>query len=253
MFCTAEERRLLEGRRRLDEIIKQCFQTVNTLIYDTPDTDGEREIDSGNHPYYMSGALLPDASAEGNPFTAGSADDVGRDPINPRLLLIEPSFSLYEPIFPEDPAPLPPIPHKLESTAGSLDEYQEEAHRIRSDNEPFRVCQVQNRLTSPHSNWGSSNLLMPSGSPLRDSSGKIDSECDESIEGNPRQSSDQAQPGSSRRVTPVPAPQPWRRLGIRNPFGDDLPRTPTKRTHPDRHQAISTPRAKGITHNPPQP
>ncbi|KAI0539244.1 hypothetical protein GGR58DRAFT_500311 [Xylaria digitata] len=262
MSCTPDERRLIEGRRRLDEIVSQCFETLDTLVFDTPDWplgfdfNGRRHIDSRNPDEEMSGALMIDSSINENPFGAELADGVGKDLADPRLSIIELGFLSHEPREPKNITPLPAIHDKLQRANRSPDGKQKEnpgLRQIESGSQQLRAAQNQKRSTSPHFDRISPNPLTPPGPSSWDSSGETNGECNQYVENSARPSSHQLQLSHSRRVTPVPAPQPWRLLGIRNPFGDGLPRTPTKRGQPRHSRATGTIQTEDTASSPPKP
>ncbi|KAI1757080.1 hypothetical protein F4782DRAFT_525847 [Xylaria castorea] len=61
------------------------------------------------------------------------------------------------------------------------------------------------------------------------------------VENGAQPSSPQVRPSSSRRETPIPAPQPWTGLGIQNPFADHLSHNPTNRGQPRCFETASAP------------
>ncbi|KAF2968759.1 hypothetical protein GQX73_g4820 [Xylaria multiplex] len=235
--CTPQERRLIEGRRRLDEIVSQCFKALDSLVCDTLDWpfdfdfNGRRHMDSRNPGKEMSGALMIDSSIDENSFGAKPGYGVGKDPINPCPSIVEPGFSSHEPGEPKILTTLPAIHHKLQGANQSPNDDQKinpDLRQIESGNQQLRAAQDRNRSASSHFDRNSPNPLAPSGSSSWNASGETNGEYNQYVENSARPSPHQLQLSHSRRVTPVPAPQPWRVLGILSPFGDGLPPTPTK-------------------------
>ncbi|KAI0874113.1 hypothetical protein GGS24DRAFT_357075 [Hypoxylon argillaceum] len=117
---------------------------------------------------------------------------------------------------------------------------------------PFVLESVEDWSTAPspsdHRSTGISTLSSLSNSPDKMSSGG-----ETSVQYNPQTPSYQAQPNSSQRETPVPPLEPWVQLGIPNPFGVGIPRTPTVQSQSRPLDTPGTPRMEEKMSSPSNP
>ncbi|KAI0433682.1 hypothetical protein F5Y09DRAFT_338500 [Xylaria sp. FL1042] len=225
---TSEKRRLIEGRRRLDDIVGQGFDALDSLVFDLPDSPlsrYRRRRADNESPYYMSGALVVSspAQAKSNTFAAGLADEVREDLVYPRPPFIELSVSSHGPAGHDSVTPCYYPHHNLKDMNGCHNKDQREKSslsQIELDKHQSQVDQNQNRPTPELSN-SYSRIWVPSGF-LKGFLGQVRGKCNDSVQ-NSAQTSPQVQPSSSRRETPIPAPQPWKELGIMDPFRDETP------------------------------
>ncbi|KAI8948935.1 hypothetical protein F4801DRAFT_580973 [Xylaria longipes] len=237
--------RWTEARRRLDEIIEDSFKNLDALVYDTPNPPlGLRKkthVDSGN-PYYMFGALLTESSpsqVKGSSSATKSTGDMKMDSMDRRPLSSSPPE-----LMPSSDPVSKPVCHCSLKTTNNITEKHEEGNaglnQSGSGNKQIRAGQNQSQSTPSPLGCHSRGISIPSSSSSLNSSGKNNREDGEPVQNGARPSSRQIRLSSSRRETPIPAPQPWTRLGIPNPFDDHLPQTPTNRDQPRCLEAAST-------------
>lgn len=237
------KQQLVKSQRRLDDVVRQGFSALDDCVYDTPDQPlGLRKKGHVHreNPYYMSGALLTDPSlgqAEGSSYVVGSVKGAKRDPIASRPPLSTPSISSHKLMQPSELAP-PAFYRKQKTLSGSVNDssteksglYQVEpySHQLRVTHDPD-----QSTPSRPH------RVPALSGSLWNSSDGIIGEDRGSSQNGSQTFSHEVQPSRSRRRETPVPAPQPWRGLGMENPFSSDPFRTPIKQSWPHRLQALS--------------
>ncbi|KAI1425397.1 hypothetical protein F5Y12DRAFT_373894 [Xylaria sp. FL1777] len=254
---TPEERRLIESRRRLDRIVGQGFKRFDACVYGSPDPPVRhymREHGGSESLHYMSGALVDSAPihTNSNPLSAGSANGMREDLANSRPLLIEQNASSYKPREHEDlTSRFSSLELKgINMSRNQVQQENSSLNQVESDNQQFQAVQNRNRATSA-SHHDSSRLWIPSDSPCN-SSCKTGGKCNKSVQNSPRLLH-QVRQSRSWRQTPIPAPQPWRKLGILDPFRDDLSSTPINKS-PSRRPWTASPSQKiKITSNPPKP
>ncbi|KAI0457650.1 hypothetical protein F5B21DRAFT_520702 [Xylaria acuta] len=218
-------------QRRLDEMIKEHFKNIDALVYDTPNLPlrlrKKKHVDNGD-PCYMSGALSTDPS----PSKVKGSSSIARSTGGMKIGLT----NRCEPMQRSDLVSKPIFHPNLKSTNKSAKKGEEgdaSLNQSGSGNKQVRAGRNQNESTPS-----------PSGSSPSNSSSERSEEDGEPVQNGARLSSRQVRPSSSRRETPVPAPQPWTGLGIPNPFTDHLLHTPTNRGQPRPLQTVSTPQTE---------
>lgn len=235
------KQQLVESQHRLDGLVRQGFSTLDDCVYDTPNPPlglrKKRQVDSGK-PYYMSGALLtyPSLSqVKGSPYVVRSVAGAKKDPIAPRPLLITPSISSHVPMQPTEVA-TPAFNRKLKTISRGVNNSPTEKSAL-PQVEPYNH-QLQVTPDPNQSMPSRSHRAMELSGSLWNSSDGMSGE-DRWSQNGTRASSHECRPYSRRRETPVPAPQPWRGLGMENPFSGDPFRTPIKRSWSHRLQALT--------------
>ncbi|KAI1274409.1 hypothetical protein F5Y07DRAFT_401496 [Xylaria sp. FL0933] len=205
--------KLIEGRRRLAEIVGQGFEAFDSCVYDLPDSPinrYRRRYADNESLYYMSGALGPSSptQTESSPFAIDSADEVGEDLVYPRPPFSEPSVSSFGPVE-HDTMTSDYFPHdNLKHMNGCHNKTQMEEsslNQIELDKYQLQADQNQNQTTPVHIN-NSSRIWVPSDRP-RGFLGEVRGKCNGSDQSSAR-TSPQVHQSSSRRETPIPAPQP---------------------------------------------
>lgn len=257
------KKQLVTSQHRLDDIVRQGFSAIDYCVYDTPIPPlGMRKKSrvDGGEPYYMSGALLTDPSlsqAEGSRYAVGSVDCANKDPLASKPLLITPSTSSHESMQPSGSA-LPAFHRKPKIMSGSINESSTEKSSLYQA-EPYNH-QLQVNHDPNHYMPSRSHHVLALSSPFGNTSDGMTVEHWGSSQNGTRTSSVEDRPCSSRRETPVPAPQPWRGLGMENPFSSnpficDPFRTPTKRSWSHRLESLTNgkPQMEQDTPNSPTP
>ncbi|KAI0817811.1 hypothetical protein GGR55DRAFT_40647 [Xylaria sp. FL0064] len=210
---TSMEGRLIEGRRRLAEIVGQGFEAFDSCVYDLPDSPinrYRRRYADNECSYYMSGALVASSPTQikSSPSVIDSADEVGEDLVYPHLPFGEPSVSSFGPVG-HDTMTSRYFPHynlkhmngchnKAQMAESSLNQIELDKHQSQAD-------QDQNRTTPVHIN-NSSRIWVSSDRP-HGVLGEVRGKCNGSDQSSAR-TSPQVHQNSSRRETPIPAPQP---------------------------------------------
>ncbi|KAI3323594.1 hypothetical protein HD806DRAFT_535422 [Xylariaceae sp. AK1471] len=300
-----KNRKLKEGRHRLDEIVKEGFRSIDAHVYDrwTPPLDSRREENVWpTRPYHMFGALVTDPSQlYSNLSTADITEDAEDIPNNPRLQTIGPCLAAQGPkTLMEVSKPLGPSFHeKVKSTSGAgngsrveygpdpvnsdYDQFlpardQVQSALSRRPSEVFQGEDPKDTLNDPRLQFlnqlppdelkllldihfpsfeyqmKSTNEMGSEDQKERFSPNRANSVNQQSqvVQSNQTHSTlplfDTVFPSTQPRLrpeTPIPAPQPWKQLGIESPFGDDLPRTPINRSHPSPSQTASTSQMRG--------
>ncbi|KAI8632234.1 hypothetical protein F5Y19DRAFT_492115 [Xylariaceae sp. FL1651] len=204
--ASAKEHRLLAPRRRLDRIVKEGFEAIDAHVYDTPNPPlgivRKRHIHTGK-PYNMSGGLSTDpTTVKYNWLSASTAENKKEDTteiLNAPFRIRGPQHPVYKPRIIEKVS-LPTFPPSSfnDESSSTLSSY---------------------RFSSAKSSNGTDN------------------ENRVSVQNQVQTVQDQIQPNQSQRKTPVPAPQPWRKLGIQNPFDDEQPPASIKQSQSSPFQA----------------
>jgi len=198
--------RLNDGQRRLAKIVKEGFDASDTLIRDDPNPPlglRRREYVYSSNPYLMSGALVTGGKKALDGFlTTGIAEDPGDTVIR------------YDCIKPSPPEPIfAPFLNDMATVTEST------------------VSGVNSGNTTP-------NQASPCGhTRIADSKeSKQNGNCNLFQYGSP-----QTHGTPTRRQTPVPPPEPWRGLGLANPFSENpLPTFPNNGRQPSQSRTLST-------------
>ncbi|KAI1109154.1 hypothetical protein F5Y14DRAFT_458502 [Nemania sp. NC0429] len=245
-------------KHRLDYIVRQGLSAIDDCVYDIPNghlgprkngprrvgprIDGprvnelrmneprkKRYIDSGDTDCHMSGALLtdPSPSQAERKYVVKPVEGAKKNPGDPQASLITPNTSSHGSTKLSD-LPSPAFLRKLRIWSGSINESpsaKSGPSKIGPDNHQVQVTPNPDQPTLSRSHsipalsssvWNSSDGMTSKGQWTSDYGLRT------VIREDPPYI-------SSRRETPVPAPQPWRKLGIENPFDDPFS-TPLKRS-----------------------
>ncbi|KAI0409432.1 hypothetical protein F4802DRAFT_593083 [Xylaria palmicola] len=225
-----------EARLCLVQIAHPGFEAIDALVYDTgnqPPCSHHEGRFYCKEPYYMSGALLTNPSPDhaiASPSLVSSTND-SRDLIDSRIL------------------------------QASLPQPKDTSFNLSSS--PVYLAPKSANVDANNGHRGDSDLSTLSGAHSWNCSDEMSGGHGKTIHAG---SPSQAQQSPRWRKTPIPAPQPWRRLGMLTPFSDE-PSAPTEHSQSPRPQTTvaskreasagpSRPRAKArkaTTDGPSQP
>ncbi|KAJ2982763.1 hypothetical protein NUW58_g6374 [Xylaria curta] len=242
---------LAEARRRLDEIMEQCSKNLDSQVYHAIHPpiglSGKRHVHSGN-PYNMSGALLEGSGlsqVRESPSATGSAENMKPGTVDHELLGSSPVPMEIGRIRPACRTVSYP---NVEGTNGSAERDAKEHRHLGSSqfrpiDKGIRADEGRNQRTPSSSARGPrSNPKLPSSS--ASSPIQMNGNSNSSPRNDALPPPNRVQPKYPRRLTPIPAPQPWVRLGLSSPFADDSPGTPFKRSRSGDSDTASTPRGE---------
>jgi hypothetical protein len=205
---SVEKDRLNDDQSRLEKIVKEGFDAIDALIHDdsSPPLGLRRKerVNSGNS-YLMSGALVTGGGKTLDEIPTNDIRGFSNSPVIIRHHCIKPDYP--EPVF-------APILDDKASEVESTIVVATSSNTTPTQASPYRHSHIIETKESKQD--GNCNLIQSGSS---------------QTEGTP-----------TRRQTPIPAPEPWRGVGLANPFGDNsLPALPSNRRQP------SQPRASGMS------
>ncbi|KAI1828593.1 hypothetical protein F4861DRAFT_544779 [Xylaria intraflava] len=247
----ASEYSLMDRQRRLDKIVNEGLANIDKLVYDKPALSSRTSRRKPAKLYKMSGGLLTDSDLSKVYATSAMASQTVTAPSSSPPI---PSPTVGQNAV-TDLANSPPSSTKFSGdlhtpsveedvTPDSIDPRLLVMSRSPQPCGTVKLSGLASAATSGHgaSEKSGSNKKsqkddrMPKQlSPTSDLSGEQRSSNKRSVHSPPesdcskvQSDRNQVQERQPRRETPIPAPQPWLRLGLKTPFESSTPLNPTE-------------------------